>query len=109
KVLRWIYGTSREAMPALKRNCHKGFIITSNNFLISRQLFRTVHFRENLGPYGHEDTLLGYDLHRNGITLVHIENPVVHTGLEDAAIFIQKTEKALQNLKLITDQLADNP
>ncbi|HZH71510.1 MAG TPA: glycosyltransferase [Mariniphaga sp.] len=109
KLLRWIYGTNREAIPADKRNNHKGFIITSNNFLIDKQLFLKVHFREDLGPYGHEDTLLGYDLHKIGITPIHIENPVIHTGLEDAEAFLRKSEKALENLKLITEELIDDP
>ncbi len=101
KGLRWIYGKNREAISAEKRNSAKGFIITSNNFLIEKVVFEQVHFREKLKGYGHEDTLLGYDLFRKGIQIWHIDNPVEHTGLEEAAIFLEKSKTALENLKSI--------
>ncbi len=109
KLLRWTYGTQREAIPAKERDLQKGFIITSNNFLIDRDTFRKIHFRTNLGPYGHEDTLLGYDLFKAGITPQHIDNPVEHTGLEDSNTFLGKTEEALKNLLLISEQRIDSP
>jgi len=76
KKLRWVYGHKREAISAEKRKSKKGFIITSNNFLIDRETFKKIHFRENIGPYGHEDTLLGFDLFQAGIKPKHINNPV---------------------------------
>ena len=105
KYLRWFYGTNREAIPAKTRNSKKGFIITSNNFLIEKSVFEKVHFREDLKTYGHEDTLLGYDLFRNGIEILHIDNPVEHTGLEDSDVFIEKTKTALKSLFQITHQI----
>ncbi len=105
KSLRWVYGSKREAIPAKQRNDTKGFIITSNNFLIDRKVFQHIYFREDIGPYGHEDTLLGYDLFTNGITPLHIDNPVEHTGLEDSEIFILKTQKALENLFYISEKM----
>lgn len=104
KLLRWTYGCEREAISAEQRNLHKGFIITSNNFLIDRQVFLKNQFREDIGPYGHEDTLLGYDLFKNGINPLHIDNPVEHTGLENSKVFILKTQKALENLLFITEE-----
>jgi glycosyltransferase involved in cell wall biosynthesis len=105
KLLRWLYGTKREAITASLRNEKKGFIITSNNFLIEKQLFEEVQFRENIGSYGHEDTLLGYDLYRHGVFPVHIQNPVEHTGLEDAQTFLAKTKTALESLHFITSEI----
>ncbi len=105
QYLRWFYGTHREAITAAERNNKKGFIITSNNFLISKKVFEKIHFREDLKMYGHEDTLLGYDLHRQGIQIRHLENPVEHIGLEDGPVFLDKTRVALKSLKLITTQL----
>jgi glycosyltransferase involved in cell wall biosynthesis len=105
KLLRWVYGHQREAISAEKRNSQKGFIITSNNFLIDRELFRKIHFRENIGPYGHEDTLLGFDLFNAGITPLHIDNPVEHTGLEDSETFLKKTKAALENLRFISKKV----
>lgn len=108
KLLRWIYGHHRESISAEKRNSQKGFIITSNNFLIDRELFRKIHFRENLGPYGHEDTLLGFDLFNAGITPQHIDNPLEHTGLEDSETFLKKTREALKNLRFISEKIVSN-
>jgi len=108
KLLRWIYGTNREAISAERRNSKKGFIITSNNFLIEKSVFRRIHFREEISKYGHEDTLLGYDLYRNGIEIFHIQNPVIHIGLEDSTVFLEKTKAALQNLKFISESLLAN-
>lgn len=102
KYLRWFYGTHREAIPAEIRNSKKGFIITSNNFLIEKQVFEKIHFREEIEKYGHEDTLLGYDLFKNKIEIFHINNPVEHTGLEDSKVFIEKTRTALKSLHQIT-------
>ncbi len=105
KYLRWFYGTNREAIPAETRNNKKGFIITSNNFLIEKTVFEKVHFREDIKKYGHEDTLLGYDLFRNGIEIFHINNPLEHTGLEDSRVFIEKTKTALKSLYEITHNI----
>jgi glycosyltransferase involved in cell wall biosynthesis len=105
QYLRWFYGTHREAISAAERSNKKGFIITSNNFLVPKKVFEKIHFREDLKMYGHEDTLLGYDLHQQGVQIRHIENPVEHTGLEDGAVFLDKTRVALKSLHLITTQL----
>lgn len=102
KFLRWFYGINREAISAETRNSEKGFIITSNNFLIEKQVFKKLHFRDELKKYGHEDTLLGYDLFKNGIEILHIDNPVEHTGLEDSSVFIEKTRTGLNSLYEIT-------
>ncbi len=106
RLLRWQYGRKREAISAEKRNGKKGFIITSNNFLIEKQVFEKYLFREHLRSYGHEDTMLGFDLFKAGVDVVHIDNPVEHTGLEQASVFVAKTREALKNLDLITRQLA---
>lgn len=105
KLLRWFYGTNREAVSAEIRNSKKGFIITSNNFLIEKKVFGKIHFREELKNYGHEDTLLGYDLFKNNIEIFHINNPVGHTGLEESELFIEKTKVALENLYKIQCKL----
>lgn len=105
ELLRWYYGRHREAIPAAQRNSAKGFIITSNNFLVEKRVFEKIPFRENIGVYGHEDTLLGYDFFKNGISILHIDNPVLHTGLEEAPVFIEKTRLALKSLHKIDTEI----
>lgn len=108
KLLRWFYGTKREAISSEIRNSKKGFIITSNNFLIEKSVFEKIHFREEIKNYGHEDTLLGFDLFKNKIEILHIDNPLEHTGLEDSELFIKKTKVALETLFQITHNLLPN-
>jgi hypothetical protein len=108
KVLRWKYGLTREAVSAEVRSKRRGFIITSNNFLADRELFRKVHFREQIRSYGHEDTLLGLDLFTYGMEPVHIDNPVEHTGLEDANVFLEKSRSAIENLSCISNDKTVN-
>ncbi len=108
KLLRWTYGTEREAISAEKRNNKKGFIITSNNFLVSKEIFQRINFREDIRDYGHEDTVFGFDLFKKEIEIRHIDNPVEHTGLEDADLFLQKSKTALNNLKYISEELLKN-
>lgn len=108
KLLRWVYGSKREAISASERNSKKGFIITSNNFCIEKKLFLETRFREDIGKYGHEDTLLGYDLFKKGVIPYHIDNPVKHTGLENAETFLKKTRTAVENLLFISENLLKN-
>lgn len=108
KLLRWFYGKNREAVSAEIRNSKKGFIITSNNFLIDKRLFKQIQFRADIKNYGHEDTLLGYDLFKGNVEIFHIDNPVEHTGLEDSKLFLEKTKTALKNLYQIVNELLDS-
>jgi hypothetical protein len=108
KMLRWKYGRMREAVPAKIRAGKKGFIISSNNFFIESDLFKKIHFREEIISYGHEDTLLGFDLFNYGAEPLHIDNPVEHTGIEDSAVFLMKTRDAMKNLLFISKTAGTN-
>ena len=70
----------------------------TNNFLIARQNLNEIQFREELDGYGHEDTLLGYDLNANSIEIEHIDNPVLNCQLDSNKEFLEKTEHGLKNL-----------
>jgi glycosyltransferase involved in cell wall biosynthesis len=109
KLLRWMYGTHREQLSAAKRASNNKFAITANNFLINRNLFLKTGFRETINKYGHEDTVLGYDLFLKGITVRHIDNPVVHKGLESSVEYLRKTRIALDNLLFIQNNLIHDP
>ncbi|RZK47173.1 MAG: hypothetical protein EOO59_18185 [Hymenobacter sp.] len=53
---------------------------------------------ERLSGYGHEDTRLGLELARAGIGVRHLDNPVLHEGLEPATVFLTKSRQAVRNL-----------
>jgi hypothetical protein len=98
KMLHWVYGTKRESLPAKKRNKSPHLNFHSNNFLIPEAIFRENLFDEKVKGYGYEDMLYAFDLERKGIHIVHIDNPVIHDGLEMNNIFLNKTKNAIHNL-----------
>ncbi|NJK86510.1 MAG: hypothetical protein HC906_11610 [Bacteroidales bacterium] len=73
----------------------------TNNFLISKGLFDKIRFHEGIMGYGHEDTLFGYDLKKMNIQILHIDNPLIHIGLEQNGFFLEKTRESIKNLKYI--------
>jgi hypothetical protein len=87
----------------------KGFAITANNFLIRRDLLLQIPFRESIRQYGHEDTVLGYDLLQSGYHPIHIDNPVTHTGLETSAVYLEKTRMAIENLVYVSREIINDP
>jgi len=100
--LRLAYGRQREARSAIERskaNIYHNF--ATFNFLISKSLFNKVRFDESILGYGHEDTLFGHQLHELGYRFIHIENPIIHNGLDDNETFIRKTEEGTRNLLLL--------
>ena len=96
--LRWHYGREREARPAAVRQASPYAQLTINNALIAAAVLRRFPLDETLRGYGHEDTRFGLELARAGISLVHLDNPVLHDGLEPAAEFLGKSEQAVRNL-----------
>jgi len=97
-LLHWRFGSMREAHRAALRNRWPYHAFMTNNFIIPRRLFDVIRFDERIRSYGHEDTLFGLELRRTGTELLHIDNPLLHLGLEPAAVFLQKSETAIDNL-----------
>jgi glycosyltransferase involved in cell wall biosynthesis len=97
-MLRWLYGIKREQLPAAVRNKDPYHSFMTNNFLIPRSVLSMIRFDESLIRYGHEDTMFGFELKKNGIPLIHIQNPLIHTGLEIAREFLRKTSEGIENL-----------
>lgn len=71
---------------------------TPFNFMIRRATFQTIRFDESITEYGHEDTLFGIALSERSVSILHIDNPLLHIGLESNDRFIEKTRAALRNL-----------
>lgn len=98
--LHWKYGTKRESKTVEERAKRPYFGFHSNNFLIPKHVFDKINFPEELIGYGHEDTLFGVLLKKGKIPVKHIENPVVHIGLEKREVFLDKAVTAGENLAL---------
>ncbi|MGD2035130.1 MAG: glycosyltransferase family 2 protein [Bacteroidales bacterium] len=97
-LLHWLHGTKREQISVRIREHDPNRSFMTNNFLITRKAFEKVRFNEKMRGYGHEDTLFGYDLHKSDITIKHIDNPVIHLGLESSEEFLRKTREGIKNL-----------
>jgi len=104
KILHWKYGRERESLPARKRNKHPYLNFQSNNFLIPSVVFQEFNFEESVTGYGYEDLLYAQKLKERGIEIRHIQNPVLHDGLETNTVFLSKTKKAIENLALLYQQ-----
>jgi len=98
---RWYYGINREVKNAIERNKFANRSFMTNNYVISKSLHNIIKFDENISQYGHEDTLFGIELQRKGIEIKHIDNPLVHIGLENCKEFISKTKKGINNLNYL--------
>lgn len=101
KILHWKYGTTREALSAKKRNKHPFLNFQSNNFLVPASIFEKLPFSENVKGYGYEDLQYAKKLESAGFSVVHIDNPVLHDGIENQSAFLQKTKKAMENLAIL--------
>jgi glycosyltransferase involved in cell wall biosynthesis len=107
--LHWLFGSNREVKTAASRNKNPWQSFMSNNFLIHKKTLLSIPFNEQLSGYGHEDTLLGYELKKRGIPIRHIDNPLLHVGLETAEEFLAKTDEGLLNLLIINKILNHDP
>ena len=102
-VLHWKSGQAKEVIAATDRALAPYTSFMTNNFLIPKAIFKSIPFDEKIRWYGHEDTLFGEALAKHQITIHHIDNPLMHIGLENAAEVLLKTQQAIENLILIND------
>lgn len=107
KILRWKYGIENEQKKSVLRNKHPHTNFSTFNVLIDASVFHKLRFYEELKHYGHEDTLFGYQLKKAGITILHVDNELVHEGLETNKDFLAKTKSSIQNLSYLYDNITD--
>ncbi|MFW5707379.1 MAG: glycosyltransferase family 2 protein [Bacteroidota bacterium] len=96
--LHWLFGTRREVKPCLERAKKPNHSFMTNNFMISASIMKKIRFNESLLGYGHEDTLFGLELLKNNIHIRHIDNPLIHVGLQNSREFLCKTREGTRNL-----------
>ncbi|MEL7020481.1 MAG: glycosyltransferase [Bacteroidota bacterium] len=98
----WRYGSIREQTTATHRRQRPYHSFMTNNFLIPKAIFeRLGGFDERLKKYGHEDTVFGLALQQQRIPIVHLDNPLVHIGLESTDTFLRKTRQGIENLQFL--------
>jgi glycosyltransferase involved in cell wall biosynthesis len=102
--LRWVYGMRCETKSAAQRSKSSNAKFSTFNFLISKELFLTIRFNELLKNYGHEDTLFGLELQKRNYTVIHIDNPLYHIGIDTNEVYLEKTRQGVENLKILLEQ-----
>ena len=78
------------------------------NCLMRRSVFLCILFDKTCSQYGYEDTLFGIELKKRSIRILHIDNPLVHTGIDANGDFLHKTETALHTLRALDGRLLGN-
>lgn len=103
KLLRWVYGNKREALPVQKRIQKPNSNALTSNLLIQKELFLQYPFDASITKYGYEDLCFLTILKTKNIFVSHLDNPTFHLNLETSEIFLKKTKTALENLAFIID------
>ena len=88
---------------ATTRNIKPYNNFTTFNFAIRRDLFLSILFNGKIEEYGYEDVLFGKELERRRVNILHIDNKLMHNGLEENSIFLKKTEQSIRTLVQIED------
>lgn len=108
KILRWKYGRKKEQKKAQERNKNPHSNFSTFNVMFEKSVFSKIRFNEELRQYGHEDTLMGYQLKKAEIDVFHIDNGLIHEGLETNREYLNKTKLGIENLSklygIVTDK-----
>jgi glycosyltransferase involved in cell wall biosynthesis len=102
KCLHWKYGKKREVRSLKSRKKAPYISFKTNCFLTQKSILNTIRFDESIQFYGHEDTLFGFSLESHNIPIIHIDNPVLHEGLDEVDLYLKKQREAIKNLVLLT-------
>jgi len=105
QMLAWQFGVTRESKPAAWRSKNPNVSFQTSNFIIKKGLLERVNFDESISTYGHEDTLLGYELSKKNIAIHHIENPILNGDIENTEKFLHKTKTSIENLYRISKRM----
>jgi len=101
KKLHWWYGVKRESLGLSSRKKRPYRSFQTNNFSCKRAIVLEHPFAEELTTYGYEDLLFAQTLENNGIAISHIDNPIIHKGVENTKDFLHKSALAAENLAVL--------
>jgi glycosyltransferase involved in cell wall biosynthesis len=99
--LRWKVGQQKEVKSLKTRKKFPYANFLSSNFSIPVRYIIENGFDRELLHYGHEDTMFGNWLNNNKIKIHHIDNPVIHLGMETAEQYLKKVRESIFNALVI--------
>lgn len=103
-LLHWKWGMKRELLNVDLRMRDPVNHFLSNNFLVSRDVMLKFPFDERIRKYGYEDVYFAYQISQNGIEIVHVENPVIHEGLDKNEDLLKKLNEASENIIMLYNE-----
>ncbi|MGB0789157.1 MAG: glycosyltransferase [Marinirhabdus sp.] len=95
EMLRYTYGVKSEQQPAAAR-AKRPYFIMMGNLRVKKNMFLKINTRLD-NSYG-SDVLLSFHLKKENASVVHINNPVNHFGLEPSQRFLEKSLQAVNHL-----------
>lgn len=99
RTLRYKYEKNADLRrDAATRNAAPYQSLSCFNIMIRRDVFFDVRFDEQCRQYGYEDVIFGGELEQRGISILHIDNPLLHMGIDTNEQFLKKTETAIRTL-----------
>ena len=75
--------------------------------MFHRPVFNQVQFDARITEYGYEDALMGVRLSELNIPVIHIDNPLLHTGINDNESFLCNSEAALRTLSMLGEPMTN--
>ncbi len=106
--LRHRYELAAENIRTLKaRQAEPAAFFSTFNFLMHKRVLEKVLFDERCLKYGYEDALFGIEAEQCGFKIIHIDNPLMHMGINDNASFLANSEMALRSLFLLGSPMTD--
>lgn len=98
--LRHRYELAAESIRTLEaRRKEPAMFFSTFNFLCPRRILEAIPFDSRCTEYGYEDALFGVQAADQGVPIVHIDNPLLHLGINDNASFLRNSETALRTLR----------
>lgn len=98
KILRYRYGKEREEKYASERNKNPYTFVFSGNMLVPKSIFLNFNYQANEKNYG-MDIYFGYQLYQQHISVLHLDNPILHLGLETNEVYFQKALQGVESRK----------
>ena len=107
--LRYKYEKAREGKHDIKHRQDSPYgSFCTPNFLINKEVMLNHPFDESIKAYGYEDVILGRTLEQHGITIQHIDNPILICEFEDNKAYLNKIKTALTTLFYIQDKVQNH-
>ena len=98
KMLHWKAGSKKEMRSLSHRNKKPHHYFHTANVLIKREVLLNHPFDQKMKGYGYEDIALGCELRKSNLRILHIDNPILHSGLKKAKDYVEDQITASQNL-----------